>query len=101
MNQSGVGKYVGRCIILNVRPSHRPNSRLGITVTKRYGPAHLRNRFKRIVREAFRLHHSQFPHPCDILIKPRDAAQTASMQEIADDLIELIGKACSCFNGRF
>lgn len=46
-------------------------SRLGISVTKKTGSAVDRNRIKRIIREAFRLHRQQFPKYSDIVVTVR------------------------------
>ena len=42
-------KYTGRWILADIRVTNATYSRLGITVTKRFGQAIQRNRFKRIV----------------------------------------------------
>lgn len=45
-------------------------ARLGITVSKKYGKSHERNRFKRIVREAFRCSQASLPQNIDINVLP-------------------------------
>lgn len=44
--------------------------RLGITASSRYGSAPERNRFKRLVREAFRLSRAELPPGIEINISP-------------------------------
>ena len=56
----GTFRYTGQWIVIAVRQNKRPFSRLGITAARRFGSACKRNRFKRIVREAFRLSSPQF-----------------------------------------
>ncbi len=47
-------------------------SRLGLSVSRKVGPAVVRNRWKRLLREAFRLTKSQLPSGLDLVVIPRD-----------------------------
>ena len=86
----GCHKYVGSFILVSICQSQNLSLKLGITVTRRYGKAHVRNRFKRLVREAFRLSYHLFPSVIDILVKPRSAAKMAKMVDIQKELQEFI-----------
>ena len=86
-------KVTGQWIMADIRLTSGPFSRMGLTVTKRYGNAPIRNRFKRIVREAFRLSYSQFKLPFDIVIRPRSKALNASMKDIQEELLYIVEKA--------
>ncbi len=88
----GSQKYIGQWVILDIRQGKGPTPKLGITVTRRYGKAHQRNRFKRIVREAFRLSYHTFPTALEIHVRPRSAAAKATMQEIQQEILEFIVK---------
>lgn len=79
-------RYVGSCIIVEMRDNQRPFSRLGITASKRFGKSHQRNRFKRIVREAYRLNNHQLPKGKDIHIRPRKRALEAKSRDIEVEL---------------
>lgn len=47
--------------------------RLGLTVSRKKGPAVVRNRIKRVIREFFRLNQNKFLVRADIIIVPKRA----------------------------
>ena len=56
-------------------------TRLGITVTKKVGKAHQRNRIKRVIREYFRLNKHRFNSIHDInIIATKEAAKQSNSQ---------------------
>lgn len=85
-------RHVGFWIIIESRKNHESLTKLGITVTRRFGKAHQRNRFKRVVREAFRLCRSQLKEGFDLNVKPRSTAYQAKTFDISDELLRMIGK---------
>lgn len=90
---SNQGKRLfGNWIIIESHENQLGITRLGITVTKKYGKAHDRNRFKRIVREAFRLSLSKLPKGLDINIKPRTNARKAIPSYLQEDFINLLNR---------
>jgi ribonuclease P protein component len=64
-------------------------ARLGITVPRAIGDAVERNRIKRRLREAFRLHRSEFGC-CDIVLNPRRAILKASFEDIQRALVKMM-----------
>ncbi len=84
--------HVGRFIIIEVRVNQMPHTRLGVTVSRRFGKSHERNRFKRIVREAFRSGRSALIQGYDLNIRPRSIAKEASSADIHQELFQLIGQ---------
>ncbi len=66
--------------------------RLGLTVPRALGGAVVRNRIKRRLREAFRLHRAEFGPQWDIVLNPRRSAIDAPFSEIERALKRLIEK---------
>jgi ribonuclease P protein component len=92
-------KFTGKWIFADIQLTTGPFSRLGIVVTKRFGDAPQRNRFKRLIREAFRLSSPHFKFFFDIVVRPRSHALHATMQDIQEELLLSLekvmrGKTC-------
>ncbi len=94
------GRYVGKWVIVDYCKSNLPYARLGITASRRYGDSHERNRFKRIVREAFRLSYCKFPTGYDLNVKPRSEAKKAKMGDIMKELLCAITTPKLCQDGQ-
>lgn len=80
-------RWMGESVLIEIKPNSIGCPRLGITATKRYGKAHVRNRFKRLVREAFRVLDWADFASLDILVKPKKMVFPASMDRIQEDLL--------------
>ena len=63
--------------------------RLGITVSTKVGKAVVRNRVRRRIREAYRLHELQFCEHVDVVIVARVRCVRASFQQIEKSLLQL------------
>ncbi len=84
-------RLVGTRICIDLSKSYRASGlRLGITASAHYGSAPERNRFKRLVREAFRLSRSRLPSGIEINISPRKRALEATLAEIQSELHRLL-----------
>lgn len=68
--------------------------RLGLSVSRKVGGAVVRNRWKRRLREAFRLVQYDLPRGIDIVVVPR-AAKTPTLAEISSSLVKLSGQAAA------
>ncbi len=67
-------------------------TRIGLTVPRAIGGAVIRNRIKRRIREAFRLHRAEFSPQWDIVFNPRRAALTAPFGDLERGLLKVIEK---------
>lgn len=83
-------KKVGQRLVIDYWPNRTGSTRMGVTVTRRFGKAHQRNHFKRLVREAFRLSQHHLPSGFDLVVRPRSSAHAATLNEVIHDLQTLV-----------
>jgi ribonuclease P protein component len=79
-------RYVGKWAIIDYRRTSYSHTRLGVTVSSRFGNAVARNRFKRVTREAFRLCRGELLPGLDLIVKPRSAALHAQPADLMAEL---------------
>lgn len=60
---------------------------MGVTASRKVGPAVIRNRIKRLIREAFRQHHHQLPPGLDLVVVAKWEAREATAEEIRRELV--------------
>jgi len=84
-------RRVGALLILEALTSTEGEGRIGLTVTRRFGKAHERNRVKRALREFYRLHRAQYTK-LDIHLIPRKRALGASYAQLSEEFTSLLNE---------
>jgi ribonuclease P protein component len=75
-------------LVIHAIPTTKGYARLGLSVSRRTGNAPCRNRWKRLIREAFRKHRHTLPS-VDLVIRPRKDAM-ADYEKIEKSLHSLM-----------
>ncbi len=87
-----------RLILIYVGENGLPHSRLGLSVSRKVGAAVVRNRWKRLLREAFRLSRVELPEGIDIVVIPRADAEPA-LEPLKASLVRLARRAADKLRG--
>ena len=80
-------------IVLYARRNRTGENRVGITVSKKLGKAHIRNRVRRRLREAYRLNEDKFQPGWDIVVVARSRAISAPFDQLTKSYLTAAGKA--------
>jgi ribonuclease P protein component len=87
--------FAAHMTVFYLRRDQEERARFGFTVGKFLGGAVERNRIKRRLREAVRLHASQLNAPVDVILNPKKSALTADFAQLENDItraFEVIAK---------
>ena len=80
-------------LIVYAAENGRPHSRLGASVSRKVGGAVVRNRFKRLFREAFRLTRPELPAGVDLVLIPRPHAGEPTLERLKASVVKLAHQA--------
>lgn len=81
--------HVGR-VVVYAAPGEGP-VRLGVTVPRKVGGSVVRNRVKRLIREAFRQERAAFPDGTRLVVNARHSAGTLTLVEARESLRRAAG----------
>ena len=84
-------KQSGRLMTMFTRANELQIARLGIAATRKMGPAVIRNRAKRLVRELFRRHKPA--GAIDVVVVPRREMLDASYARLEAEFCKFLGRS--------
>ncbi|MCL2709718.1 MAG: ribonuclease P protein component [Planctomycetaceae bacterium] len=90
--------FAARCsaaddaLILFAIANGLPRCRLGLAVSKKVGNAVVRNRWKRLIREAFRTSQALLPNGLDLVVLPQRNADVRTVKHLNESLQSLAAK---------
>ena len=85
--------FAGSYLVLYARKNRSETNRVGITVSKKLGKAHIRNRIRRRLREIYRLNEEKFLPGWDIVLVGRGRALDADFVAMEKSFLSLAKKA--------
>ena len=85
--------FAGPYLVLYARKNREGINRVGITVSKKLGKAHIRNRIRRRLREVYRLNEEKFLPGWDIVLVGRGKALDSDFAAIMNSFLSLAKKA--------
>ena len=80
-------------LVLYARKNRTEGNRVGITVSKKLGKAHIRNRIRRRIREVYRLNEDKFQPGWDIVVVARSKVLNAPFDKLTASYLSLAKKA--------
>ena len=85
--------FGGPYLYLYARKNRTGENRVGITVSKKIGKAHVRNRVRRRLREVYRLNEEKFLPGWDIVVVAKARALDAPFDKLTKSYLGLAKKA--------
>ena len=79
-------------LVLYARKNRTASNRVGITVSKKLGKAHIRNRTRRRIREVYRLNEERFQPGRDIVVVARSKSVDATFDKLTKSYLTLANK---------
>ena len=86
-------RVVQGCLIANwLRLPASASTRLGVVTSSKIGGAVVRNRARRLLREAFRLHQHDLSQPVDLILVARPSIAGKNFAEVEKDFLNSLRK---------
>lgn len=84
--------FPGKKVVVYLLENGLPFNRVGVAVSRKLGGAVVRNRLKRVMKEAYRANEAGLRKGLDLVLVPRSRAKTASFQEVKAELFEVFSE---------
>ena len=78
-------------LLIFARRSRLPHARFGVSISRKHGCAVVRNRKRRLLREAFRLNRIHLPEGLDLILIPRQRLDS-QLTDYSRSLVRLAEK---------
>lgn len=90
LNYSLKNSKANSLLVLYLRENNLEISRLGVSISKKVGKAHVRNKIKRQIKEIIRLNEDKIKLGYDLVFVVRVKAKDKSYQELECSLLKLL-----------
>jgi ribonuclease P protein component len=87
------GKVEGRLVVVYVREAAPEDRAVGVVTSRRIGGAVVRNRARRLLREAYRLNKHKLKPNLQIVMVARTAINGKRLQEVEANVVQLLEAA--------
>ena len=82
--------YANKLLVMYVKKTDRPETRIGISVSKKVGNSVVRHRVTRLLRESYRLRESEFKQGFDLVVIARNTVKDEGFHTVESALLHLM-----------
>lgn len=91
-------RYSGENLVVYAARNDLGWSRIGLTTSRKVGKAHVRNRWRRLLREAFRLNKLGLPRGYDLVVVVSHGCQPPGLAPVVEEFLPLANAAAEFYD---